>query len=112
MGFLVAGICAILFCALIAGTVYWEARHETKLTPRQRSNLFLTAAFLACIPIGVLCAAAVTVVLFSGYCEESYEDSCFSDSLWLLGLPLLAAAVPFAYLAYVANKSARAVRRQ
>jgi hypothetical protein len=60
--------------------------------------------------MAVLCAAAVTVVLFSGYYEESYEESCVSDSLWLLSLPLLAAAVPFAYLAYLANKSARAAR--
>jgi hypothetical protein len=109
MGLVLAGICAVLLCGLIAGTAYWEARHESKLTPRQRSNLFLTAAFFAFIPMAVLCAAAVTVVFVSGYCEESYEESCVSDSLWLLSLPLLAGAVPFAYLA---NKSARAARRQ
>jgi hypothetical protein len=57
----------------------------------------------------VLCAAAISVVWWSGYCEEAYEDSCVSDSLWLLSVPLLAAAVPFGYLA---NKSARAARRQ
>jgi ABC-type Fe3+ transport system permease subunit len=28
MGFLVAGICGALLCALVVGTAYWDARHS------------------------------------------------------------------------------------
>jgi hypothetical protein len=108
MGLLVAGIAALLLCALIAAVAYREARNDTTIPRRDRRRLFIAAAFFAFLPAPILCVAAVTVILFSGYCEEDYESSCTSDSLWLLSLPLLGAAIPFFY---VAVKSARAATR-
>ena len=107
MGLLVVGVAALLLCALIAGVAYREARNDT-IPRRDRRRLFVAAAFFAFLPAPVLCAAAVTVILFSGYCEEDYESSCTSDSLWLFSLPLLGAAIPFFYFAV---KSARAAAR-
>jgi hypothetical protein len=108
VGLVFAGICAVLLCALVAGTAYWEAQREPTLTPRQRGRLFLTASTFAFLPLAVLCAGALAVILFSGYCEEASEDSCVSDSLWALSIPLLLAAAPFAYLTI---KSLQAVER-
>jgi hypothetical protein len=108
MPWILVAICVVLLCGLLAAVAYREARNETQLPPQHRRGLFVMAAFFAFLPAPFLCAAAIAVVLFSGYCEEDYESSCTSDSLWLLSLPLLAAAIPFFFFAV---KSARAARR-
>jgi hypothetical protein len=69
---------------------FFTATLAVGLRPRVRRALFATAGIVAFATAFPVAAIGLFAFLFTGYCEESYESSCTSDWLPLLGVGMLA----------------------